>query len=179
MVVIRRAPDAPSGWPSAIAPPQGLSCSSAAPVSRCHISGTDAKASFTSQWSIRSSERPLFASTRRVAGTGAVSISSGSSPRTSKATKRARGTRPRSLAVFSLVISSTAAPSVIWEEFPAVTLQLISGKRAAVAGSTKDGLSMPRSAAFVAGRMVSSRSIGPRSPSTGTTSASNSPCCCA
>ena len=48
-VVINRAPLAPSGWPSAIAPPSGLSRRSSAPVSASHAMGTGANASLTSK----------------------------------------------------------------------------------------------------------------------------------
>src|SRR6185437_14063147 len=45
MVVIRRAPLPPSGWPRAIAPPLGLSFAGSAPISASQASGTGAKAS--------------------------------------------------------------------------------------------------------------------------------------
>jgi hypothetical protein len=41
-----RAPDAPSGWPRAIAPPSGFSRFSSAPTAFAHASGTLANASF-------------------------------------------------------------------------------------------------------------------------------------
>ena len=42
-VVSSRAPVAPSGWPSAIAPPQALTRARSAPVSRCQASTTGAR----------------------------------------------------------------------------------------------------------------------------------------
>src|SRR5256885_12979449 len=41
MVVIRRMPEAPSGWPRAMAPPRGFSRSGSAPSSFCQASGTE------------------------------------------------------------------------------------------------------------------------------------------
>ena len=69
-----RAPDAPSGWPSAIAPPSGLSGLGSAPVSASHASGTDANASLTSNAPMSSIVRPPRCSALRVAGIGAVSM---------------------------------------------------------------------------------------------------------
>ena len=71
---------APVGWPSAIAPPFGLTRSGAGPHSFCHASTTLAKASFTSNTSTSPMPSPVFASTRRVAGIGPFSIVIGSTP---------------------------------------------------------------------------------------------------
>src|SRR5262245_38048481 len=60
-------------------------------------------------------------STLGVTGMGAVSISTGSSAASANAWNRARGVSPSLLAASSLATSTAAAPSVIWEEFPAVT----------------------------------------------------------
>ena len=57
-VVISRAPVAPSGWPSAMAPPQTLTWSRSAPVSRCHASTTLANASLISTRSISADRQP-------------------------------------------------------------------------------------------------------------------------
>ena len=51
-----------------------------------------------------------------------VSMVTGSTPARAKAWKRARGRSPRALAFSSLMISTAEAPSVICDEFPAVTL---------------------------------------------------------
>ena len=56
-----------------------------------------------------------------VAGIGPVSMVIGSTPATAKAWKRARGVSPSAFAFSSLMISTAEAPSVIWEELPAVT----------------------------------------------------------
>ena len=78
------APVAPSGWPSAIAPPLTLTVARSAPVSRCHASTTDANASLISTRSISSSFMPALSSAYAVAGIGAVSIHTGSAPRTER-----------------------------------------------------------------------------------------------
>ncbi len=84
IVVMIRAPEAPSGCPSAMAPPQGLSfASSSSPKSLAQDMGTGAKASFTSIWSRSAAFIPARSSALREEGIGAVSISSGLSPRTS------------------------------------------------------------------------------------------------
>ena len=55
----------------------------------------------------------------RAAGTGALSISVGSSPMFTLVTTRARGARPWALAYSGLASSTAAAPSTTPEEFPA------------------------------------------------------------
>src|SRR5688572_24126758 len=69
-VVMRRAPDAPSGWPSAMAPPSRFSWAGSAPMSASHASGTGANASLTSKAPISSSRSPDRASAFCVAGVG-------------------------------------------------------------------------------------------------------------
>ena len=69
-VVIIRAPLPPSGWPSAIAPPLGLSALGSAPISASQASGTGANASLTSNAPISSSRgrscaAPLSGGNRR------------------------------------------------------------------------------------------------------------------
>src|SRR5882757_9928947 len=65
------APEPPSGWPSAIAPPFGLSFFSSAPMSFSQASGTGANASLTSNTPMSSSLRPDFLSAFWVARIGA------------------------------------------------------------------------------------------------------------
>ena len=62
-----------------------------------------------------------------MAGMGAVSIISGSSPDTANVWNRARGRRPCAWAYSSEVMSTAAAPSLICEALPAVTTQGSSG----------------------------------------------------
>ena len=84
-----------------------------------NFSGTTAKASLTSNRSIWSSDMPALASTLRAAGTGALSMSVGSSPMLAAATIRARGVSPCERAYSGLVISRAAAPSTTPDELPA------------------------------------------------------------
>lgn len=67
-------PEAPSGWPRAIAPPRGLSLAGSAPVSAAQASGTGANASFTSKASMSAMVSPARLSTFSVAGIGPVSM---------------------------------------------------------------------------------------------------------
>ena len=66
-----RAPVIPNGWPRAIAPPKGLSCSSAIPSLRAHGRTWAANASLSSTMSISSIERRLLGPLRAA---GASSI---------------------------------------------------------------------------------------------------------
>jgi hypothetical protein len=118
--VISRAPVAPSGCPSAIAPPFGFTFAGSAPVSACQAPSTLANASFTSKAPMSRTLRPDFASAAAVAGIGPVSIVTGSTPSTTEVWNRASGRRPSDGAISLVVISSAAAPSEICEEFAAV-----------------------------------------------------------
>ncbi len=80
----------------------------------------------------------------------------GSSPASANCTMRARGVRPSRAAASSLVTSTAAAPSLICDEFPAVTNP--SGLNA--------GLSVASRSRVVSGRMPSSAVIGRDFPST-------------
>ena len=62
-----------------------------------------------------------LASTRVVAGMGAVSMMTGSLAATAKVWNRARGRRPSWTARSSDMIRAAAAPSEIWDEVAAVT----------------------------------------------------------
>ena len=64
--------------------------------------------------------RPVRCRARAVAVIGAVSISTGSSPRADRWVIRARGRRPCSRTARSDAISSAAAPSEIWLDSAAV-----------------------------------------------------------
>jgi hemerythrin-like domain-containing protein len=95
-VVASRAPLAPSGWPSAMAPPLGLTrgSSSARPRSRSTARPCAAKASLSSMTSICASVRPVSSSTLRVAGAGPMPMTRGATPAVAMPTTRARGVRP-------------------------------------------------------------------------------------
>ena len=84
------APVAPSGWPCAIAPPHGLSFAVSAPSSRCHASGTQAKASFTSIQSRSAIETRARFRARMVVGSDPTLQLDGVIPATRLALERAR-----------------------------------------------------------------------------------------
>ena len=94
MLVIRRAPVAPRGWPRAMAPPLGLVRAGSKPVSLSQAMTTEAKASLISTQSMSDRLMPVFFSAARVAGIGAVRCQIGSSPSTPRWWMRARGVRP-------------------------------------------------------------------------------------
>src|SRR5699024_9731704 len=79
-VASRRMPVAPAGWPSAIAPPLTLSLSWSTPSSIANDSGTEAKASLTSNRSMSATVMPAWASTLRPAAIGPSSRVSVSPP---------------------------------------------------------------------------------------------------
>ncbi len=81
-----------------------------------------------------------------MAGMGPVSMVTGSTPARAKAWNRARGVRPRALAFSSLMMRTAAAPSVICDELPAVTLP----------SGLKAGFRLARTSAVVSGRIPSS-----------------------
>jgi hypothetical protein len=123
-VVASRAPLAPSGWPSAMAPPQRLTrgSSSARPRSRSTARPCAAKASLSSMTSICARLRPVSASTLRVAGAGPKPMMRGARPAVAMPTTRARGVRPWRAAAASLASSSAQAPSLTPLALPAVTV---------------------------------------------------------
>ena len=102
---------------------------------------------------------PGCASTFAVAGIGPVSISDRVVADDGRARwMRARGRSPSAAARSSLISSSALAPSVIWEELPAVTFQSIVGERARVISSVPNAGCSPASlSTVVPGRIVSSR----------------------
>ncbi len=119
------APVAPSGWPSAIAPPLTLTFSCGTPVSFMNFMTTAANASLTSNRSMSSKSSPALASALRADGAGPVSMIVGSDPTTPTDTMRARGVRPSSVPTCSLPISTRAAPSTMPDELPGVWTWLI------------------------------------------------------
>ncbi len=123
-MVTSRAPLAPSGCPSAIAPPFGLTraSSSASPWSRVTASACAANASFNSITAISSSLSFASESTLRIAGDGPKPMIRGATPATAAATMRARGVRPCRFAASSEAISVAHAPSLTPEALPAVTV---------------------------------------------------------
>src|SRR5690349_14400208 len=116
-----RAPVIPKGWPRAIAPPWVLSLSSSIPHSAMIGITWAAKASFSSTRSTSEIDIPARSRTFLIAPIGATPISSGSLPWVAAVMIRARGVRPSSLALASLISSTAAAPSFSGQELPAVT----------------------------------------------------------
>jgi hypothetical protein len=103
-----------------MAPPHGLSRSGSAWKARFHISGMAANASLHSMASNCSTFIPDRSSRRSVAGTGADSTMAASSAATVAWANRPRMGRPSRSANERSAMSMAAAPSVIWEELPAV-----------------------------------------------------------
>jgi hypothetical protein len=151
-----RAPVIPNGWPSAMAPPNGLSFSSSIPSSCLQGTIWAAKASLISITSMSSIVIPACSSTPFTAGIGPRPMISGRIAATKEATMRARGSRPSSLARSSLMTSTAAAPSLSGQELPAVT----------VPPSLKAAFSPARTSMVVPGRGPSSLVIVPASTST-------------
>ena len=178
-VAERMAPVAPSGWPSAMAPPMGLTLAGSSP--RVFITASDcaAKASFSSIQSSASCLRPAFFSAAGMASIGPMPMMCGGTPRAAKLTKRASGVRPKRLTAASLARINAPAPSLVWLLLPAVTLP-----RAA-----NTGRSLARPSRLASGRGPSSMStvrvlmigspvlrLAPRAvTSTGVISSLNSP----
>ena len=92
-----RAPVIPNGWPSAIAPPWGLSFSSG--MSHSSMIGITwaAKASLSSTVSTSPMSMPARSSTLRMAPIGATPMYSGSMAAVAAVTIRARGRSPSSV----------------------------------------------------------------------------------
>ncbi len=109
------------GCPSAIAPPLTFTRRS----SHSSIFPTDnawaANASLASIRSTSVSCQPARSRQRRVAYTGAIPISAGSTPTLANARMRASTGSPSAWAFASLIIITAAAPSLIEEALPAVT----------------------------------------------------------
>ena len=62
-----RAPEAPIGWPRAIAPPFTFTFDSSSPSILTELSATEANASLISKRSMSSTDRPAFSSAAFVA----------------------------------------------------------------------------------------------------------------
>jgi len=110
-------------------------------------------------------DSPVRSSRPRVAGTGPMPITSGSTPATLWSPTRASTSRPWSSANASLVTSVAAAPSEIWLALPGVTVPSL----------LKTVGSWLRASREVSRRMPSSSSTSPSSVSTGTTWSSKRP----
>jgi hypothetical protein len=109
-----------------------------AALSASQHSTTEANASFTSNASMTSIDRPARQHLR-VAGMIAVSKYTGSSPTTDIVCSRERGRQPRAVAISLVVTSRVAEPSLTRLEMPGVTFPSISPKRSVRSASANAG----------------------------------------
>src|SRR5476651_2881948 len=86
-----RAPEAPIGWPMAMAPPLTLTLDVSQPRSLLTAQACAAKASLASIRSRSSFFQPAFLSAAREAGIGPVPMIDGSTPACAQETMRASG----------------------------------------------------------------------------------------
>src|SRR5665213_1370231 len=117
-----RAPEAPMGWPSAMAPPLTLTLSGSKPSSRLTAQACAANASLASIRSRSAAFQPAFSSALREAGIGPVPMIAGSTPAVAQETMRASGVTPRRAASATDISTRAAAPSLMPEALPAVTV---------------------------------------------------------
>mmetsp|Transcript_30700 Transcript_30700/g.73591 ORF Transcript_30700/g.73591 Transcript_30700/m.73591 type:complete len:229 (-) Transcript_30700:495-1181(-) len=117
-----RAPLAPMGWPIAMAPPLTLTLAGSQPMPLFTLSACAAKASLASTRSRSSCFHPAFPSAAFTAGIGPVPMIFGSTPAAAKLTTVASGVNPAAFAASSDISSITAAPSLIPDADPAVTV---------------------------------------------------------
>jgi hypothetical protein len=160
----------PIGWPSAIAPPLGLTFSGSMPSSRVETMPTAAKASFSSTRSRSAGSMPSRAQAFWMARDGWLcSVASGPAT-TPCAPISASGVSPSSAALAADITTTAQAPSEICDADPAVI----------VPSFANAGLSFDRLSAVVSARTPSSSRNSTGSPlrcgmSTGVTSSSNRP----
>lgn len=121
-----RQPDAPIGWPSAIAPPFTLTFDVSQPICRLTAMACEAKASLISIKSRSAGDHPARCRQRLEAGTGPMPMYFGSTPAEAKALMRASGLSPSSFAFFAEHRTTTAAPSLMPEALAAVTVPFLS-----------------------------------------------------
>ena len=115
-----RVPEAPIGWPSAMAPPCALTSAGSTPSTRVDCTATAAKASLISIAASSSAATSVWASADSMARAG-CECSETSGPATKAwARMRASGWMPRMRASSSCITTTAAAPSEICEELPAV-----------------------------------------------------------
>src|SRR5689334_20132075 len=116
-----RPPDAPMGWPMAMAPPLTLTLDVSQPSPLFTAQAWAAKASFDSIRSRSAALQPAFFSAAREAGMGPVPMIFGSTPALAQETIRANGLMLRFSASFALISTSAAAPSLMPDALAAVT----------------------------------------------------------
>src|ERR1051326_4861786 len=125
-VTSTRVPEAPIGCPMAIAPPLTLTLAGSQPRSLLTAQACAANASFASTRSRSSTFQPAFFSAAREAGIGPVPMMAGSTPACAQETIRASTLRPSLAAWLAFMSTTAAAPSLIPEAFPAVTVPSLS-----------------------------------------------------
>ncbi len=108
-----RAPEAASGWPTAMAPPSTLLVSRERPSSFSTARYCGAKASFTSTRSKSDNLASCRSKARRMAGAGPIPMIDGSQPETPQPSSRPMGRRPRLSANARVARMSAPAPSQI------------------------------------------------------------------
>jgi len=145
-VSVNFVPVHPRGWPKAMAPPFTLTISSSRPSSRITWMDWEAKASFSSISPMSSSSNPASFSAFGTASTGPMPMISGRTPATAKERNLARGFSPSASAFSRSINNTAAAPSLICDEFPAVTVPL----------TEKTGFNWERTSTFVSGLTPSS-----------------------
>ena len=163
-----RAPVIPKGWPSAIAPPCGLSFSlnGSTPMPRAAGITWAANASLISTMSMSSMLILARFSACFEASMGPNPMNSGSSAESPVETTRAIGLMPSSLARRSDITTTAAAPSLSGHALPAVTVPF----------SRNAGWSVARTSIVVPGRGPSSLVKGwPSGSGTGMISRSKNP----
>src|SRR5205809_8006878 len=121
-----RQPEAPIGWPSAMAPPFTLTLAVSQPIWRFTAIACAANASLISIRSRSFGSQPARERQRFDAGTGPMPMYFGSTPADAKALMRAIGFRPSSFNFLELHKTTAAAPSLRPDALPAVTEPFLS-----------------------------------------------------
>ncbi len=109
-----------------MAPPLTLTFSGSQPRSLLTASACAAKASLASTRSRSSTVQPAFSSALRLAGIGPVPMIDGSTPQVAQETMRPIISTPRLAASSALISTTAAAPSLMPEALPAVTVPSLS-----------------------------------------------------
>src|SRR5690606_19130913 len=120
-VTSMRQPDAPIGWPMAMAPPFTFTLAVSQPMSRLTEMAWAANASLASMRSRSAAVQPARSRQRWLAGIGPVPMMVGSTPALAWALMVASGVRPSCFAFSALHTMTAAAPSFREEALPAVT----------------------------------------------------------
>jgi hypothetical protein len=105
------APVAPSGWPSAIAPPFTFTMVGSMSSSRITASACAANASLNSMSFMSCNDSPARVSAFGIAWMGPTPMMSGATPAVANDTNRASGRRPNASARSRRITSTAAAPS--------------------------------------------------------------------